>query len=96
MGRFIYSVGDIFSRDHQNGCLGQHNCIGFLIESYQRGYKWDSEEKNLDSPAPVNTLFRDIVDAMQKDSNSQYYLQFINYTNVQLQRHHAHCDLYIL
>ena len=78
MGRFIYSVGDIFSLDHQNGCLGQHSCIGFLIESYQRGYKWDSEEKNLDSPAPVNTLFRDIVDAMQKDSNSQYYLQFIN------------------
>ena len=78
MGRFIYSVRDIFDTDHQKGCLGQHNCCAFLIDSYQRGYKWDSEEGNWESSAPVNTLFRDIADAMQKDKNSQYYLQFIN------------------
>ena len=78
MGRFIYSIKDIFSTDSQNGCLGQHNCVGFLIESYQRGYKWDSEEDNWESPTPVNTLFRDIFDAIHKNRNSQYYLQFIN------------------
>lgn len=78
MGRFIYSVKDIFNTDRQNGCLGQHDCDGFLIESYQRGYKWDSEEGNWESSTPVNTLFRDIFDAFQKKSDSQYYLQFIN------------------
>jgi len=78
VGRFIYAVKDIFSPDPRNGCLGQHNCEGFLIDSYQRGYKWDSEQNNWESPTPVNTLFRDIFDAIQKNRDSQYYLQFIN------------------
>ena len=78
MGRFIYSVREIFDTDPLNGCLGQHDCCAYFIDSYQRGYKWDSEKDSWESSAPVNTLFRDIVDAMQKDKNSQYYLQFIN------------------
>ena len=76
MSKFIYSISDVFSEDPQKGCLGQNGATRYLIDVYQRGYKWQSNEE-WDSALQVNTLLRDIHDAWVSRPESQYYLQFI-------------------
>ena len=76
MSKFIYSISDVFSEDPQKGCLGQNGATRYLIDVYQRGYKWQSNG-DWDSALQVNTILRDIYDAWVSRPESQYYLQFI-------------------
>lgn len=76
MSKLIYSVREVFDKDPQKGCLGLNGADRYYIAPYQRGYKWQSAD-DWDSPAQVNTLLRDVYDAWIKDSQREYYLQFI-------------------
>lgn len=63
----IYSVKGIFTK-----LLADANKSNFLIPTYQRGYKWSSEDEN----SQVRVLMRDLLSAY-KNSAERYYLQFI-------------------
>lgn len=76
MGKLLFSIKELFSREPQNGCLGSNGANVFYIAPYQRGYKWQSSE-NWDGAEQVNTLLRDIYNAWKRNNNSTYYLQFI-------------------
>jgi hypothetical protein len=63
----IYSVKGIFSK-----LLDDASKEHFLIPTFQRGYKWTSEDEN----SQVRVLMRDLLSAY-KNSSERYYLQFI-------------------
>ena len=63
----IYSVKGIFTK-----LLNDANKEHFLIPTYQRGYKWTSEDEN----SQVRVLMKDLLSAY-KNSSERYYLQFI-------------------
>lgn len=63
----IYSVKGIFTK-----LLDDASKEHFLIPTYQRGYKWTSEDEN----SQVRVLMRDLLSAY-KNSSERYYLQFI-------------------
>ena len=63
----IYSIKGIFTK-----LLDDANKDNFLIPTYQRGYKWTSEDEN----SQVKVLMKDLFSAY-KNSSERYYLQFI-------------------
>jgi uncharacterized protein with ParB-like and HNH nuclease domain len=63
----IYSVKGIFAK-----LLEDANKGNFLIPTYQRGYKWTSDDEN----SQVKVLMKDLFAAFQ-NSSERYYLQFI-------------------
>ncbi|HIP33493.1 MAG TPA: DUF262 domain-containing protein [Bacteroidia bacterium] len=63
----IYSVKGIFTK-----LLDDANKDNFLIPTYQRGYKWTSDDEN----SQVKVLMKDLFAAFQ-NSSERYYLQFI-------------------
>ena len=67
----IYSVRNIFNDKDQDGCLCQHGASKYLIPSYQRGYKWAS-----DDTGAVTILLNDIKKAFEL-KKKEYYLQYI-------------------
>ena len=75
MADLIYNVENIFSQN-KLGCLVDYNCEYYHIASYQRGYKWGSDENGA-----VSILLEDIKTAFLKFKNNQhlsdYYLQYI-------------------
>jgi len=71
MAELIYSVRNIFNKDSQDGCLLQHNATKYLIPSYQRGYKWASDENGA-----VSVMLNDLKKAFY-DKKKDYYLQYI-------------------
>jgi hypothetical protein len=71
MSEFIYTVKEIFDSENREGCLNQNKCDAFIIPSYQRGYKWGSEEEE-----PVDQLFQDLYKAWIENAN-EYLLQAI-------------------
>lgn len=71
MADLIYSVRNIFNDKDQDGCLCQHGASKYLIPSYQRGYKWAS-----DDTGAVTILLNDIKKAFEL-KKKEYYLQYI-------------------
>ena len=67
----IYSVKGIFTK-----LLNDADKDNFLIPTYQRGYKWKSEDEN----SQVKVLMKDLFSAY-KNSSERYYLQFITLKN---------------
>jgi len=63
----IYSVKGIFTK-----LLNDAGKDSFLIPTYQRGYKWTSEDEN----SQVKVLMNDLLSAYD-NSAERYYLQFI-------------------
>ncbi|MCK4798161.1 MAG: DUF262 domain-containing protein [Spirochaetes bacterium] len=63
----IYSIKGIFTK-----LLDDNDKDNFLIPTYQRGYKWTSEDEN----SQVKVLMKDLFSAF-KNSSDRYYLQFI-------------------
>ena len=71
MADLIYSVRNIFNADNQEGCLTQHVASKYLIPSYQRGYKWASDDSGA-----VTILLNDLKKAFDL-KKKEYYLQYI-------------------
>ncbi|MBQ6082946.1 MAG: DUF262 domain-containing protein [Bacteroidales bacterium] len=71
MADLIYSVRNIFNAENQDGCLSQHGASKYLIPSYQRGYKWAS-----DDTGAVTILLNDLKKAFELQKK-EYYLQYI-------------------
>ena len=71
MADLIYSVRNIFNAENQDGCLSQHGASKYLIPSYQRGYKWAS-----DNTGAVTILLNDLKKAFEV-KKKEYYLQYI-------------------
>ena len=71
MADLIYSVRNIFNDKNQDGCLAQHGVSKYLIPSYQRGYKWAS-----DDGGAVTILLNDLKKAFDL-KKKEYYLQYI-------------------
>lgn len=75
MAELIYNIRNVFSQNKQ-GCLVDYNCEYYHIASYQRGYKWGSDENGA-----VSILLEDLKTAFLKSKNNQrmsdYYLQYI-------------------
>lgn len=71
MAELIYSVRDIFNKKTADGCLTQHNAEKYLIPTYQRGYKWASDEHGA-----VIILLNDLKKAFDA-KKKEYYLQYI-------------------
>lgn len=71
MADLIYSVRNIFNDKNQDGCLAQHEVSKYLIPSYQRGYKWAS-----DDGGAVTILLNDLKKAFDLNKK-EYYLQYI-------------------
>lgn len=71
MADLIYSVRNIFNTHDQDGCLTQHGAFKYLIPSYQRGYKWSS-----DDTGAVTILLNDLRKAFEL-KKKEYYLQYI-------------------
>ena len=71
MADLIYSVENIFNADNQDGCLCQHGASKYLIPTYQRGYKWASDENGA-----VTILLNDLKKAFEQ-KKKEYYLQYI-------------------
>lgn len=71
MTDLIYSVRNIFNAENQDGCLSQHGASRYLIPSYQRGYKWAS-----DNTGAVTILLNDLKKAFEL-KKKEYYLQYI-------------------
>lgn len=67
----IYSVRNIFNAENQDGCLSQHGASKYLIPSYQRGYKWSSNDTGA-----VTILLNDLNKAFEL-KKKEYYLQYI-------------------
>lgn len=80
MAELIYNVKNIFS-DDIDGCLLDYEAQYFHIASYQRGYKWGSDENGA-----VTILLNDLHDAYSKSINVKkefdYYLQYITLKKV--------------
>lgn len=74
MGRVktIYSIKGIFTK-----LLDDANKDNFLIPTYQRGYKWTSEDEN----SQVKVLMKDLFLAYN-NSSERYYLQFITLKDI--------------
>lgn len=75
MKELVFNISDIFNTETQSGCLHQYGCQHYYIPSYQRGYKWSSDENG-----SVSTLLHDLWEAFckSKDTNKkEYYLQYI-------------------
>ncbi len=71
MADLIYSVRNIFNAENQDGCLTQHGAFKYLIPSYQRGYKWASNDDG-----KVTILLNDLKKAFDL-KKKEYYLQYI-------------------
>lgn len=75
MAELIYNVKNLFSTN-PDGCLLDYEAEYYHIASYQRGYKWGSDENGA-----VSILLNDLVDAFNKSLDSKksidYYLQYI-------------------
>ena len=71
MADLIYSVRNIFNADNQDGCLTQHGASNYLIPTYQRGYKWASDDSGA-----VTILLNDLKKAFAL-KKKEYYLQYI-------------------
>ncbi len=67
----IYSIKGIFTK-----LLKDADKSNFLIPTYQRGFKWTSEDEN----SQVNVLMDDLYTAFN-NSSERYYLQFITLKN---------------
>lgn len=80
MAELIYNIKNIFS-DDIDGCLLDYEAKNFHIASYQRGYKWGSDENGA-----VTILLNDLHDAYTKTVTSKkefdYYLQYITLKKV--------------
>lgn len=76
MAELIYTVRNIFNNTTTEGCLMQHNASKFLIPSYQRGYKWASDENGA-----VTILLNDLKKAFEA-KKKDYYLQYITVKEV--------------
>ena len=71
MADLIYSVRNIFNDKNQDGCLAQHGASKYLIPTYQRGYKWASDDSGA-----VTILLKDLKKAFDL-KKKEYYLQYI-------------------
>lgn len=68
----IYSIKGVFTK-----LLEDADKDNFLIPTYQRGYKWTSEDEN----SQVKVLMNDLFSAYQ-NSSERYYLQFITLKDI--------------
>ncbi len=85
MAELIYNIKDIFSTDSSDGCLVEYDAEKYHIASYQRGYKWTSDEYGA-----VTILLNDLWDAYQAFKNQErkeYYLQYITLKKSTENRH---------
>jgi hypothetical protein len=71
MSELVYTVGEVFDARSGPGCLRQYGCKAFMIPSYQRGYKWGSEDDQ-----PVAKLLSDLSRAFL-NGGKEYLLQAI-------------------
>lgn len=76
--KLVYPIKGIFT-----DCLADYSALGgYLIETYQRGYKWGSEKGE-----PVDKLLQDLwqsyKEAQESSTSREYYLQYITVKRVQ-------------
>jgi len=75
MAELIYNIKNLFSIEKE-GCLLDYESNFYHIASYQRGYKWGSDENGA-----VSILLKDLKEAFQKSENNKtpidFYLQYI-------------------
>lgn len=86
MKELVFNIKNIFSRDSNEGCLGQYDAAKYHIPAYQRGYKWASEKPT--DAVPV--LMNDLWEAFQSSENSnrkEYYMQYITVKKIVKENH---------
>jgi len=84
MADLVFSIRNIFNASDGDGCLAQYNAKGYLIPSYQRGYKWAS-----DNQGAVSILLKDL-DKAFREGKKEYYLQYIT-----VKENHSVDDVYL-
>lgn len=72
MTDLVFNIDNLFRTETTDDCLVQYGAEMYLIPSYQRGYKWSSEDNGA-----VTKLLSDLNNAFTSHKKSEYYLQYI-------------------
>jgi uncharacterized protein with ParB-like and HNH nuclease domain len=79
MKELVFNIAEVFDSSNSAGVLRQYNCQSYYIPSYQRGYKWSSDESG-----GVSILLNDLINSFEKE-RKEYYLQYITVKKVTIE-----------